>query len=152
MSTATETTTDFNDGLRSVKEELRSKQSSIMDSVSTGVNGAANDLKSNKNVDDFRAKLDAQRKKALQEAENSLNAAFDKAAKLGEEHPQMQGSILAEMGVMQNIIAKLVGLINDVVARVISLATDIINGIMGTFEKVMGDYASAAGELLGALV
>jgi hypothetical protein len=140
------------EALKPVTSLLASQQQTVASDTTTGANNAVNDLKTSKNQDDFKAKLNAQRQKALDDSDANINAAFDKAGQLGEAHPEAQSGILAGMNVVQNIITNFTGLISDMVSKVVSLVTDILNGIMNAVSGVIEGFAGEAGAVLGGLL
>ena len=139
------------DLLAPLKADLQSSQQSVATAATTGTTAAADGLKADKDVNGFKARLEAQRKKALDDSDANINAAFDKAAALGEAHPESQDAILAGMNVVSDIISKFTSLISDMVNKVISAIADLLNDIEKTFEDAIGGFSSAAGEVLGGL-
>lgn len=137
--------------LRPVNEALASQQKAVADAAAAGTHDAANGLKASKNVSAFHAKLEAQRQKALKDSNTNINAAFDKAEKLGNEHPAMQGGILAGMNVVQNIISTFTNLISEMVGKVVALVSDILKNIMGAVKGVIDGFKNGVGDLLGGL-
>lgn len=148
VQAAAATTPDL---LGSVKADLQSSQQSVASAATTGTTAAADGLKADKDVNGFKAKLEAQRKKALDDSDANINAAFDKAAALGEAHPESQDAILAGMNVVSDIISKFTSLISDMVSKVIDTITDLLNEITKTFEDAIGGFGREAGEVLGGL-
>lgn len=140
------------EALKSVTQALASQQQTVASDTTTSANNAVNDLQTSKNQNDFMAKLNAQRQKALDDSDNNINAAFDKAQQLGEAHPEAQSGILAGMNVVQDIITKFTGLLSDMVSKLVSLVTDILNEITSAVKGVIDGFTGEAGAVLAGLL
>jgi hypothetical protein len=141
------------DSLRPVTTALASQQQGVADAATSGVNDAANTLKTSQNVSDFNARMEAQRHKALQDSDANINAAFDKAIDLGKDaDPVTQSALLAGMNIAQNIVSKFSSLITDMVGKVMSLIKDILKGIMDSLRGVLQGFGGEALEMLGGLL
>jgi hypothetical protein len=138
--------------LRSVNAELSSKQQAVADASTTAATGAANNLKASKDVDDFKAKMMAQRDQAKADSDANIDKAFDKAVQLGVDHPEMQSAISIGMNVVKNVISGFTNLLQEMVSKVVSLVEDILKELMETFNGVIKGFASEAGELLVGLL
>jgi hypothetical protein len=138
--------------LQPIAKALASQQQGVADAVSSGVYAAANDLTTTKDASSFQARMQAERQKALDASDANINAAFDKALKMGENaDPVTQNVILAGMNVVQGIVSKVTSLICDMVGKVLSMIGGVLEELMSKVTGALEGFAGDVGDALGGL-
>jgi hypothetical protein len=138
--------------LRAVIEKLASQQRAVADAARTSLNDAVNSLKANKDVDDFRTKVMAQRDKAQADSDANIDSVFDKAVQLAVDHPEMQSAISIGMNAVLNVISGFDNLLEEIVRKLASQVEYILKDSMNPVEGHLNDFTGGVEGLLGDLL
>ncbi len=89
---------------------------------------------------DFIAQLEERRKKAQEQAINNVNRIYDEAARIGEEHPDLQPHLLTTLDVVsklfQDLFDRLADFISGVVKKVAEWLDQAWKTIKDTFNML----------------
>ncbi|WP_454758609.1 hypothetical protein [Caulobacter segnis] len=128
-----------------LKAETKAKLSATATTSQTGVQGATNDLSADKNSQSFMDKMKAQRDAAKQANNDAIDAAYDKAIQLGNDHPELQGVLPGAMGFVSDTITTVVSTITNVIEGVLSKIGEILSGLIdGVTNFIKNGFAPIA--------
>jgi hypothetical protein len=110
-----------------------------------GATAASNQVQQDHDADSFKAKMNAQRKKAKEDSDATIDKVYDAAEKLGENAPPAeQNAILVGVSTIMFEFNRVLSAIVDAVSSLISVVSELIDGLLAVGDAVEGAFASAA--------
>lgn len=114
------------DSLEGLKYTSQTMGSDTAQGINDKITVSTGELKESggtqKDIDDFRSKMERQRLEAKENASKNIDKVYDEAIKLGEENPNMQGAISSLMDVVGNLF-------NDLVSKIVDYVVGIVKSI-----------------------
>lgn len=133
---------DISKQIAGIHDEVKGKIQASTADQKNKITSTTNDLQSNKNVDDFKSKMLAQRDAAKKANDDAIDAAYDKAIKLGTDHPESQGTIVQAMSTISNTVQTVLTTVFNLIDTLISKIQEILDLIFKPIEFIENTFSS----------
>lgn len=140
-------TGDGEDLLADIKSTAHDSFAQSSAAQQSGAQAAATQVASDKDADSFKAKMDAQRQKAITDSTATINKAYDDATTVGNNNPDKQDEILNGMNALSTGLNGVASALTNVIGGIMSSVSDLISGLLKPIEGI----ASAFGPVAAAL-
>jgi hypothetical protein len=108
-----------------------------------GATAASNQVQQDQDTDSFMAKMEAQRQKAHDDSDATIDKTYDAAEKLGKNASRAeQNAILVGMSTILGEFNDVLNAILDAVSSIISVVSELIDGLVSAGEAVADGFAS----------
>ncbi|KVD86670.1 hypothetical protein WS62_18740 [Burkholderia sp. ABCPW 14] len=135
-----------NDLLKGLQIDAQSSGQEEASGIETGIVDATEALKSSgaspTSVEEFKKKMEDQRKKAKEDSNTRIDKIFDTAIKIGLEHPELQHPIVALMDTIGNFFNDLFNKIADFIVGVVR---DVVAWLKNAWDSITSTFKGIAG-------
>lgn len=94
-----------------------------------------------KNLDEFKKKMDAERKRAKEKAADQIDVYFDKMVEIGKEYPASRNAIVNTANLAVDFFD---GLLQQIQTFVLELVDKIVKWLTAAFQKIQTFFTEAA--------